>query len=681
MDGSAPLGRKRRIRFPRATAPRTFPPDRQGAFRALYLPVQEGPIMTWLRAPLLVALLATTPAAQDTLPPAAARSGPTDPAELEAFLDGVMKIQLDEHNTVGAVVTVVKDGQVFFAKGYGYADWAARTSVEPDRTLFRIGSISKLFVWTSVMQLVEQGVLDLDTDINEYLDGVEIPATFDEPVTLRDVLTHSAGFEDWIVGLFGSDSTDIRPLAEILAEQTPARVRPPGEVSSYSNHATGMAALIVEQAAGMPWDRYVQERILDPLRMEHFSFAQPLPEALAADMSRGYSGRRPNYDEEKFEYVPLYPVGAAAASGAAMARFMIAHLRLGALDDARILEEETARTMQSDLFRMAPGVNAAAYGFYEMSDNGERIIGHGGDTFWFHSELALFPERDLGVFVSYNSEEGGAATGQFVDAFVDRYFPEEEVLPKLPDSTDSADSADERYERFTGRFRANRFSHTTLGKLGALGGVSVEDTDEGTLEVLSSEWVEVAPLTFDERYGDRRLVFREGEDGEITHFFLADVPIVAYERVPGREDPMLHLAIILFAGAMIVGTVVAWPLGWLARRWYGVKSGDLVRIPARARLALRLTAGVFLVFLLGMLIVMGSDAEAIAVAVPTSLKVLLALPVLGIALTLWCLYCAVVIQQQRFGRKLTRFAYSATVLAFVLFLWQLGVWNLLGWRF
>ena len=641
--------------------------------------------MTFLRLSLLVALAATASAsqapqpsppqeAQDSLAAVAPRSGPTDPAELEAFLDGVMRIQLDEHNTVGAVVTVVKDGQVFFTKGYGYSDWEARTPVDPERTLFRIGSISKLFVWTSVMQLVEQGVLDLDTDINEYLDGVEIPATYDQPVTLRHVLTHSAGFEDWVLELFGDDASDIRPLAEILAEQTPARVRPPGEVASYSNHATGMAALIVEQATGMPWSRYVQERILDPLGMEHFSFAQPLPETLAPDMSKGYRGQGPNFEEKDFEYVPLYPVGAAAASGTAMARFMIAHLQLGRLGDARILQEETARQMQSDLFRMAPGVNASAHGFYEMSANGERIIGHGGDTFWFHSELALFPERNLGVFVSYNSEEGGAATGEFLAAFVDRYFPEDEVVPTPPDS------ADERYERFTGRFRANRFSHTTIAKVSALGSVSVEDTDEGTLRAMDSEWVEVAPLTFDERYGDRRLVFREGENGEITHFFLADVPVVAFERVPWRENVFVHSALLVFVLLMMGGTVAAWPLGWLARRWYGVKKEDLPRIPAKARLALRLTAAVFLVFLVGIVVVVGSDPEAIAVAIPTSLKILLALPLVGAVLTLVCVYCAVVIQQQRFGRRLTRFAYSSTVLAFVLFLWQLNVWNLLGWK-
>jgi hypothetical protein len=209
----------------------------------------------------------------------------------------------------------------------------------------------------------------------------------------------------------------------------------------------------------------------------------------------------------------------------------------------------------------------------------------------------------------------------------------------------------------------------------------VNATEDGTLRALNSEWVEVAPLTFDERYGDRTLVFREGEDGEITHFFMAGVPIVAFERVPWRERPVLHLLIIVFASAMILGTVLGWPFGWLVRRWYGVKLDEAEKIPTKARWVLWINAAVFLLFLLGFGVIMAADPDGIAVAVPMSLKIVLLIPFLGAGLTLVSLYCAVVIQQQGFGRRITRFLYSATVLSFVLFLWQLHVWNAIGWRF
>jgi len=605
---------------------------------------------------------------------ASEKRGPSDRGELEAFLDGVMKIQLAQHHSAGATVSVVKDGEIFFMKGYGYADWEARKKVDPERTLFRIGSITKLFVWTSVMQLVEEGVLDLDTDINEYLDGFQIPDTYPEPITLRHVMTHSAGFEDYIVGLFGESEEYQRPLAELLADQIPARVRPPGEVSSYSNHATAMAALMVEQASGMPWRDLVEERILAPLEMEHFSLDQPLPEPLAEDMSVGYAYGGGSFREKDFETVPLYPAGAGSASAEAMARFMIAHLQDGRYGDERILREETAREMHSELFRMAPGINAMAHGFYQMNDNGEWIIGHGGDTFWFHSELALFPDRNLGVFVSFNSQDGGGATGEFVKAFVDEYFPEDESVPTPPE--DFAERAD----RFTGKFRPNRFSHTSLAKLAALGSVPVRATEDNTLRVLEAEWVEVEPLTFAEKYGDRRLVFRENENGEITHFFVSNLPIVAFERIPPSESPTLHAILGFPALIFVLGTLLAWPVGWAMRRWYGVHLEAEERISTRARLTLWLAAAFYLAFAVGMVVVL-SDPAAIAVRITPGMRFVLLLPFVAGALSVAALFFSFGNYRTGAGRRTSRAFYTLSALFFCGLIWQLHVWNLLGWRF
>ena len=605
---------------------------------------------------------------------AAAPTGPTDPAELEAFVDGLLVAHLDELNTAGAVVSVVKNGELFFAKGYGYADHEAGRPVDPETTLFRIGSVSKLFVWTSVMQLVEEGRLDLDADINQYLPDFEIPNTYPEPVTLNRIMAHAAGFEDWIVGLFANDTAALMPLGEILAEQIPARVRPPGEVSSYSNHATGMAAYIVEVVSGKRWEEFIQERILDPLGMSYATFSQPLPEHLLPHMSKGYTRFGGRFHEEEFELVPLAPVGAAAVSASDMAKFMIAHLQLGRYNDTTILSEETSRLMQSDSYRMAPGVNSMSHGFMDMSRNGQRIIGHGGNTFWFHSNLALFPDHDLGLFVSYNSEEGSAGTGKFTDAFVDRYFPVDRERPVAPEDFS------ERASRFTGHFRSNRFSHESLAKVAALLTVEVTASDEGTLRFLGSEWAEVAPLTFRDYDGENTVVFREAEDGGISHFFLADVPVVAFERVPGAEGPGLHLFIFVFAMTMIVGTVLSWPLGWALRRWYAVDKMTLQRMPANKRAVLVTAALLNLVFLLGMAVVL-SDPNQIAIAIPNSLSVLLALPIVAGLLTLVAAYFAFHLWRTGDGRRTGRILYSAAVISFCLFVWQLHVWNLLGWHF
>ncbi len=135
------------------------------------------------------------------------RAGMLDPAGVEAFVDGFMSAYLEENGAVGGVVSIVENGQIVLAKGYGEDDRARHRAVEARRTLFRVGSVSKLFVWTAVMQLVERGKVDLDADVNRYLEGVEVPATFKEPVTLAHLMTHTAGFEDHVLGLFAHDAS------------------------------------------------------------------------------------------------------------------------------------------------------------------------------------------------------------------------------------------------------------------------------------------------------------------------------------------------------------------------------------------------------------------------------------------------------------------------------------------
>src|SRR5215211_6632351 len=196
------------------------------------------------------------------------QQGPTDPAELEAFLDKLLGKEMERHHIAGAAVSVVKDGKLFFAKGYGYADLENGIPVDPERTIFRIGSVGKLFTWTAVMQLAEQGKLDLDADINTYLD-FRIPDTYPQPITLKHLMTHTAGFEDRYYERLAKDPNDLLPPREWLISHMPARVRPPGDIAAYSSYGTALAGYIVARVSGKPYDQYVQEHILNPLGMVH----------------------------------------------------------------------------------------------------------------------------------------------------------------------------------------------------------------------------------------------------------------------------------------------------------------------------------------------------------------------------------------------------------------------------
>jgi CubicO group peptidase (beta-lactamase class C family) len=269
--------------------------------------------------------------------------------DLEAFLDALIPAQLQNRDIAGAVVSVVKDGRVLLAKGYGYADFAAKKPVVADTTLFRPGSISKVFTAISVMQLVEQGKLDLDRDVNEYLDFA-IPRTYAEPVTLRRLLTHTAGFEETLKNLFVPSAREMRPLHDYLVAAMPVRIFPPGKVPSYSNYGLTLAGYIVERVSGEPFEKYVAVHILNPLRMEHSSFAQPLPEALAPNMSRGYLAAAQGGRD--FEFVTTSPAGALSATATDMSRLMLALLGEGTLEGATILKPDRVRAMEVRQFEL-----------------------------------------------------------------------------------------------------------------------------------------------------------------------------------------------------------------------------------------------------------------------------------------------------------------------------------------
>jgi len=249
--------------------------------------------------------------------PGQAASGPHEmtAADVEAFLDGLVPLQIKEDDVAGVTISVVKDGKLLFAKGYGYADVEKKKPVSPQETLFRPGSISKLFTWTAVMQLFEQGKLDLDRDVNEYLD-YKIPDAFGKPITLKNIMTHTPGFEEQIKDLFLTDSTKPN-LGQYLKTHIPARIYPPGTVPAYSNYATTVAGYIVERISGKPFDEYVAENILKPLNMTRSTFTQPLPSELAPLMSSGY--RLGSAEAGPFEVINAFPAGSLSSSATDMA--------------------------------------------------------------------------------------------------------------------------------------------------------------------------------------------------------------------------------------------------------------------------------------------------------------------------------------------------------------------------
>ncbi len=641
--------------------------------------------------------------AMQSTPPPPSPSGLSDPRELETFLDGVISVQLTDNHIPGATVAVVKDGRLFFAKGYGDADQQLGKLVSANTTLFRIGSVSKLFTWTAVMQLAEQGKVNLHADVNTYLKTFHIPATYPQPITLAHLLTHTAGFEDRGTGSVARTPSDLEPLGQWLAANIPARVRPPGELTAYSNYGAALAGYIVEQVSGIPFEQYVEQHLFQPLGMHHSTFRQPVPGDLAADLSQGYTYTNGVYRPDPFEAVQVAPAGSMSATATDMANFMIAHLQNGRFGNQRILQEATAKEMHTQHFTNDPRVPGMAYGFYEQNLNSQRLLVHAGDTILFHSLLALLPEHNVGVFVSYNSAGGGLARDTLLQAFLDHYYPApKENIPHQP-----AGFA-ERISQVSGNYWPTRRSYTTYEKLAALTStVSVTDGGNGRLLISvggqTLTFVEVAPWVFHQVDKPQTVVFRADHNGMIM--LIGSIPFEAFNKVAWYDAPNLHIVLIVVCVLLFLSALLLWPLGFVrrairrgVRRKKSGRNADLegaqTQLPAEQgkhpgkRLGIlpflaSWLAGVLcvlnLLFLIGLLLTVSNPLN-LAFGVPPILTTLFALALVSAVLTVGVVVSTILAWWGHFWSTGRRVHYTLVALAALAFAVELVYWNLLGIR-
>ncbi|HEX6302631.1 MAG TPA: serine hydrolase [Anaerolineales bacterium] len=619
--------------------------------------------------------------------------GPTDATEMEAFMDDLFAKDMEEYNIPGAAVSVVKDGVLFFAKGYGYADLENKIPVDAEHTIFPTGSAGKLFTWTAVMQLAELGKLDLDADVNTYLD-FRIPDTYPKPITLKHLMTHTAGFEDQWFEYFAWDADGVMPVGEWLSTHIPARVRPPGEVAAYSNYGGMLAGYIVARVSGQPFEQYIQDHIFEPLGMERSYANLILAPDLRAHTSKGYwssdgaSQAVPEQPDDYMGQTAMGPAGGFFGSVSDMARFMIAHLQGGYYGDAstemRILEEATARQMHSTLYTPDPRIQGTAYGFFDFGDNGQRTIGHTGGTLGFTTMVLLLPDQNLGVYLVYNSESSGRLTTQhagFQRAFFDHYYPAPVVEPIQP----PADFA-QRVDRYVGIYSPTLRHYTTFEKFVNLINpmyppIEISDPADGTLlysdRGIEMRLTEVEPLYFRQPDGSFGVVFREDDRGRITHMFADVAPQHAYEKLKWYETASFNVALLLVCILFFLSMIPVAVIRFIRSRRISHDQNPASRIANRIIVGISVLN---LLFLVGtMLMFSGLGFPRFGVTLTD--KITLGLGVLSALLTVGALVYGVLAWKDRYWSTAYRAYYTLVTIAAVAFVWFLNYWNLLGWRF
>lgn len=442
----------------------------------------------------------------------------TDSKELEAFLDPIFAEQMEKSHIPGAVISIVKDGKIIFTKGYGVADIEKKTPVVPNQTIFRIGSITKVFTALAAMQQADRRKIKLTDDVNKYLTGAKVPNTFPQPITFHDLLTHSSGLDEISPGRHTKDENKVIPLGEFLKTRIVRRA-PPGEIISYSTYNSVVAALAVEQITKTPFKVYLQKNIFEPLKMNRTSIHSVKSEH-KQDLASGYEYDKDKYQKLQYGWSHTYPAGSMNATATDMARFMIANLQLGTIDGKRILSEKAAREMQATQFRNHPKIPGWAYGFYELEKNDLRLIEHGGSNGdGYSAMIMLAPEKNLGIFVACNTENG-AGSLPVKDKFLDRYFPSQ----KKAEVPQTKNPAPDELQKFAGKYRSIIYCHSCPPNTSYVTEpFEVKVTDDGMISVFGVPWKQVEPMLFvrpNGRFAGRSFLgFKKNSKGEIAYMF------------------------------------------------------------------------------------------------------------------------------------------------------------------
>jgi CubicO group peptidase (beta-lactamase class C family) len=541
---------------------------------------------------------AATSAAPISVPAPASSAHPLERADLEGWLDGMVPYALKAGDMAGAVVVVVKDGHVLLQKGYGYADVSKKIPMDPEQTMVRIGSTSKLFTWTAVMQLVEQGKLDLDRNINDYLDFT-IPNDFGKPVTLRDLMNHRGGFEEGLKDVLWTNPQGVPSTEAYLKDHKRPMLFPPGQVPAYSNYGAALAGYIVERISKEPFERYIERHILAPLGMTHTTFDQPLPERFAGAVSKGY--RTASGPPGPYELIVTRPAGSGTTTAADVSHFMIAHLQDGHFGEAEILQADTAKRMHSASQDAPPGFATMAHGFFLESHNGRTVLGHGGDTIYFHNEFNLLPAEGVGIDFTFNSrgreDAVYVAREALFDGFMDRYFPNSATPvdpPALPTAPADAQLIAGRYES------SRRIEHGFLSLFYVLQQSVIAANADGTISVPGEltpgpmTYREIGPQLWRRAGGTQQLTLQTV--GGVKTVVESGDPTSVLQAVPLKRSSALNLTVLVVACLILVWTLLAWALSPWLRLPKNVPD-DLVPQVRRLRLLLRAAAAFDVVYL------------------------------------------------------------------------------------
>jgi|GEM_PF-484698 len=624
-----------------------------------------------------------TPGGPDKVLRLPGKRGPRNETALALYLDDELDSLIDSMNVAGAVVAVVKDGRVMYLRGAGVSDAEAGRPVDPRRTQFRLASVTKLFTTVAVLQLVDRDMLDLSAPVATLVEDVPDGPGGSRRLTVADLLTHSAGFDERWIALAARDAAAAPPLADQVRDAAPSRILAPGLVSSYSNYDMTLAGAVVEAAADQDYQSWVGERILEPLGMTHTGFEAGAAPGSEAAVSYHWAGGHRRLPPDEFASAPAAGLW---STGDDMTTFMLALLQRGRVGDVRVLTAEAANAMQVRRFANGPHLPGYAYGFAENTVQNRRVLEHTGEFNGYASILFLVPSEDLGVFVATNSERERFCR-EVVTRLMQHYYPDREQLDRpVPPQRLSAG-----LDQYVGTYRTVRHAHRTLDKWFVFSrrkDLSVVAEPGGLLYIDDTRYAQMEPLAFRELYDDSWVTFTRDSSGRIAFAYRGTT---AYERLGWWETAENQRRFVILFAIVLGATAVAWTLApligllWKAPRWIRrlLRRQPFATVETRPAHVARLVAGATATIDLVSVAVIGATltAATIRYGVPAWLTAVLTLPIIGAALTASMVGFTAVAWARGWWTVAGRLIYTFVTLVAAFFVWFTIYWNLLGFRF
>ena len=613
-------------------------------------------IEEWIAPAIVITPAAPLPGTESVVPlsvpgpPGGIRTGAIE--SLPPVIDAAARTLMAEQHAPGTAVTIVHGGKVIALRAYGTARVDTNTPVDAGRTLFRIGSVTKPLTAAAVLQLVDDGRLDLFRDVRHYLPGLSLRYA----VTAHQLLTHTAGLDVTFAGNFTREPEELEPLAGYLRRSVHAASQP-GRYYSYSGANFAMAGWLLEQLTAQPYADAMRTRLFEPLRMTATTARQPPEEALLALRAHGYAWDGAHFRALPFRYIKHSPGGAVSTTAADMGRFMLAILGDGSLDGVRVLSPESRARLLRPQFRDHPSMPGVTYGFHEWRTRGRVLLHHDGTLDDQVGVILLDPDNAFGMFVASNSVPG---IGNHLLGPVLTHLYGPPASPAAPQPLIATGHAAQVAGVYLDLQRTRHDLSSVRALMPMLQARVAADGD--AVAWAGRRWDEVAPFVFQAAGSDDRIVFRAAPPAIMQTWNTTYERIGWTQQTPAQLGLAAVCVLVFFAcAARILRTWRRWTEGHGVRAcglfvalanlffviWLGAslrRLGDTVPLPA-----------LDVAFLS-----MALAAAAVAMLLPT------------FSVTAW---------RGGWWTRAERMAFTVLAVSAVAFAAWLNAWNLLGFRY